>query len=105
MIHEKIRGTIFLLNNFGYTIEKRIHDGPYNNINNWNYSQLIEVFNGRDDLARGVCVKTCAELNAACQVSTDFPGLMLIECQISSDDCTSELLYWGSRVSAATMRK
>mmetsp|Transcript_13534 Transcript_13534/g.25895 ORF Transcript_13534/g.25895 Transcript_13534/m.25895 type:complete len:549 (-) Transcript_13534:202-1848(-) len=35
---------IVLINNDGYTIEVEIHDGPYNNIQSWNYSLIISAF-------------------------------------------------------------
>lgn len=36
---------IFLINNGGYTIEVEIHDGPYNIINNWDYTAFVEAVN------------------------------------------------------------
>jgi hypothetical protein len=41
MIRQNVRAIIFLINNKGYTIEVQIHDGPYNDIKNWNYSGII----------------------------------------------------------------
>jgi len=38
MIRYELRPIIFLINNRGYTIEVEIHDGPYNNIKNWDYA-------------------------------------------------------------------
>jgi pyruvate decarboxylase len=38
MIRRKLPVIIFLINNHGYTIEVEIHDGPYNNIKNWDYA-------------------------------------------------------------------
>ena len=34
---------IFLINNGVYTIEVKIHDGPYNVIKNWNYIGLVDA--------------------------------------------------------------
>ena len=48
MIRRKLPVIIFLVNNQGYTIEVEIHDGPYNNIKNWDYAGLIKVFNAED---------------------------------------------------------
>ena len=42
MIRQKLPIIIFLINNHGYTIEVEIHDGPYNNIKNWDYAGLIQ---------------------------------------------------------------
>ncbi|KAH9661963.1 Pyruvate decarboxylase 1 [Citrus sinensis] len=38
------KNIIFLINNGNYTIEVEIHDGPYNVIENWNYTGLVEAF-------------------------------------------------------------
>lgn len=57
MIRYGLNPIIFLLNNGGYTIEVEIHDGPYNNIKNWDYAGLVQVFN-----ADGVRVQLKSEL-------------------------------------------
>jgi hypothetical protein len=52
---------IFLINNHGYTIEVEIHDGPYNNIKNWDYAGLIQAFNAEDGRGLGMCVLPVVE--------------------------------------------
>lgn len=37
---------VFLINNQGYTIERVVHDGPFNDIQPWKYHLLPEVFGG-----------------------------------------------------------
>ena len=54
MIRRKLPVIIFLINNHGYTIEVEIHDGPYNNIKNWDYAGLIQVFDAEDGRGRGL---------------------------------------------------
>jgi hypothetical protein len=54
MIRRKLPVIIFLINNHGYTIEVEIHDGPYNNIKNWDYAGLIQAFNAEDGHGRGL---------------------------------------------------
>lgn len=44
MIRYGLNPIIFLINNGGYTIEVEIHDGPYNNIQGWDYSGLVQCF-------------------------------------------------------------
>lgn len=44
IIHHGLKVVIFLINNEGYTIERLITDGAYNDIANWNYHQLPSVF-------------------------------------------------------------
>jgi pyruvate decarboxylase len=59
MIRQKLPVIIFLINNHGYTIEVEIHDG-YNNIKNWDYAGLIQVFNAEDGKGRGLRATTAA---------------------------------------------
>lgn len=104
MIRYKTNPIIFLLNNRGYTIEVEIHDGPYNNIKNWDYAGLIQVFNAEDGNGLGIRVDTGGELSAAIERAKSHAGPVLIECTLDRDDCTKELLEWGSRVAAANSR-
>lgn len=89
---------IFLINNGGYTIEVEIHDGPYNTINNWKYAQLVDVFNGDDGKGWGCRATTEGELDAAIAEALAHDGLSLIEVQIDRDDCSRDLLEWGTKV-------
>jgi pyruvate decarboxylase len=104
MIRYETNPIIFLLNNRGYTIEVEIHDGPYNNIKNWDYAGLVEVFNAGEGNGLGLKANTSAELAAAIERAKSHNGLVLIECALDRDDCTKELLEWGSRVAAANSR-
>lgn len=134
IIRQGVKATIILLNNNGYTIEVEIHDGPYNDIQNWDYAELINVFNGMsarskvpvtksdDDPSQllkegcgkklpsqlvpglGIRVTTSSELTDALRTADAHNGLTLIECVIARDDCTSELLLWGAKVAAANAR-
>jgi TPP-dependent 2-oxoacid decarboxylase len=104
MIRYGANPIVFLLNNRGYTIEVEIHDGPYNNIKNWDYAGLVEVFNAGEGNGLGLKANTSAELATAIERARSHNGLVLIECALDRDDCTKELLEWGSRVAAANSR-
>ena len=105
MIRQKLPVIIFLINNHGYTIEVEIHDGPYNNIKNWDYAGLIEVFNAEDGRGRGLRATNGAELTEAIKAAlANRDGPTLIECVIDRDDCTSDLISWGRLVAAANAR-
>ena len=89
----------------GYTIEVEIHDGPYNNIQNWDYARLMECFNGGSGSGLGIKVSTGEQLAAAIrkgQANTDGPTL--IECLIDRDDCSRELITFGHYVGTANAR-
>ncbi|MGH2413434.1 MAG: thiamine pyrophosphate-binding protein, partial [Microcystaceae cyanobacterium] len=104
MIRYQLNPIIFLINNRGYTIEVEIHDGPYNNIKNWDYAGLVQVFNAGEGNGWSCRVQTEAELADAIRQAQAHDGLALIECAIDRDDCTKELLEFGSRVAAANGR-
>ncbi len=104
MIRYNTNPIIFLINNGGYTIEVEIHDGPYNNIKNWNYAALVEVFNAGEGNGLGIRVSTGGELAGAIDRASSHNGMVFIECLMGRDDCTKELLEWGSRVASSNSR-
>jgi indolepyruvate decarboxylase len=105
MIRRKLPVIIFLINNHGYTIEVEIHDGPYNNIKNWDYAGLIGIFNAEDGQGRGIRATNAGELaRAVATARANHDGPTLIECVISRDDCSPDLISWGRRVAAANAR-
>lgn len=98
MVRYGLRPIIFLINNGGYTIEVEIHDGPYNVIKNWDYAGLMNVFNAEDGKGWGTRVRTEGELDAAIAQATRHDGSVLIETIIDRDDCSKQLLEWGTHV-------
>jgi pyruvate decarboxylase len=105
MIRRKLPVIIFLINNHGYTIEVEIHDGPYNNIKNWDYAGLIGAFNAEDGRGRGLRANNGKELEEAITVAVaNHDGPTLIECVIDRDDCSADLISWGRQVAKANAR-
>ena len=105
MIRRMLPAIIFLINNHGYTIEVEIHDGPYNNIKNWDYAGLIQAFNAEDGRGRGMRATNGRELAAAIEAAVgNHDGPTLIECVIDRDDCSPELISWGRLVARANAR-
>ena len=47
MIRYHTNPIIFLLNNDGYLVERVISDGPFNDLQPWQYSKITEVFGGK----------------------------------------------------------
>lgn len=90
-------GIIFLINNGGYTIEVKIHDGPYNVIQNWQYAKLVEAMKGSGK-GWSTVVKTEEELVQAIHKAKAFSGLSFIEVIIDREDCNKHLMAWGSAV-------
>jgi len=81
---------IFLLNNNGYVIERLIHDGPYNDIQQWNYHLLPKAFAGD---AISLEVKTEAELEDALQQATNNTNkLIFINLHLPPDEGSDALI-------------
>jgi indolepyruvate decarboxylase len=75
---------IFVMNNRGYTAERLIHDGEFNDIQNWQYWRLPEVFGG----TAGCEVRTEGDLEAALDRATRHtgPGPLVIEVHLDPLD-------------------
>jgi indolepyruvate decarboxylase len=79
---------ILLMNNDGYTTERILHEGPYNDIQPWAYHSLPQVFGA----GWGRRVRTEDELDAAlAQARASNEGPVLIEVVLDRLD-TSEAL-------------
>ncbi|MBT7952406.1 MAG: alpha-keto acid decarboxylase family protein [Gammaproteobacteria bacterium] len=77
---------VFVVNNKGYTAERLIHDGPFNDIPAWNYHQLPAAFGGGD----GIEVHTEGDLEMALERAETWqgPGPLLIEVHIDPWDAS-----------------
>ncbi len=104
IIRYGLKPIIFVMNNGGYTIEVEIHDGPYNAIKNWNYADLVKVFNADDGHGWGYRVTTEGGAEEAIKKALSHDGLSLIEVVLDRDDCSRDLLEWGARVAANNSR-
>ena len=85
---------IFVLNNKGYTCERLIHDGPFNDIQDWSYHRLPEVFGGEC----GEDVRTEGDLEATLERAATHagPGPLLIEIHLDSLDVPESFVRMGA---------
>jgi pyruvate decarboxylase len=105
MIRYQLPVIIILSNNNGYAIEAKIHKGPYNEVKNWDYSGLIEVFNAGKGHGRGMKATNGLELSQAIESAlSNLKGPTLIECILDREDCTQSLTSWGKLITEATTR-
>lgn len=76
---------VFVVNNQGYTAERLIHDGPFNDIADWRYHLLPAAWGGI-----GVDVHTEGDLEDALAQAKDHtgPGPMLIEIHVDRLDAS-----------------
>lgn len=87
---------ILLMNNDGYTTERMIHEGPYNDIQPWAYHRLPEVFGG----GWGRRVTTEDEFDAAlAQARASNEGPALIEIVLDRLDTSEALKRLGAALS------
>ncbi|PRW44348.1 pyruvate decarboxylase 4 [Chlorella sorokiniana] len=73
--------------------------GPYNKIKNWDYVKLVQAMHNEEGALYAVRVGTEEELAEAFSYARNEGAdkLCFIECMIHRDDCSAELLEWGSR--------
>ena len=96
IIRQQCNPIIFILNNKGYVIERMIHDGPYNDIQNWSYHKLPEVFGIG---ATGLKVHTEDELEKAISAALMARDkCVLIEVDLDPTDCSDILAELGRKV-------
>ena len=76
---------VFVVNNKGFTAERLIHDGPFNDVADWRYHQLPAAFGGV-----GLDVHTEGDLEAALARADAHtgPGPMLIEVHVDPWDAS-----------------
>ncbi len=78
---------VCILNNDGYGTQRHIIDGPFNNINRWDYTKV------RDVLGYGVSmrVSTKGELEKTLKSAMATNEMHIIEVMIPRDDCSRSL--------------
>ena len=96
IIRKQCNPIIFVLNNKGYVIERMIHDGPYNDIQNWNYHKLPEAFG-----PGGTGFQAGTEDGLERAISAALPAkdkCSLIEVMLGPTDCSDILAELGRKV-------
>lgn len=96
LIRRDSNAIVIVLNNGGYTTERVIHEGPYNDIQPWAYHRLPEIFGG----SRGWRVHTEDELDEALNAaSAANNGPTLIEVMLERMDSSEALKRLGAELS------
>jgi indolepyruvate decarboxylase len=95
IIRRRLDPVIFILNNEGYTVERIIQDGPYNDLQPWKYYRLPEVFNG----GKGYLVRTEGELVDALKAAAGYrKGPTVVEVVLDKWDSSENLRRIGKRL-------
>ena len=95
MIRHELNPIIFCICNDGYTIERYIHgmDAVYNDIQKWNYKDLVAAFGAKKDRYKTFQVKTKDELHALFEDKTfsSAPYLQFVELYMPKEDAPAAL--------------
>ena len=85
---------IFVINNSGYTVERAVlgKDAKYNDVANWRYSELPNVFS-RDKKAETYVVQTSNELQEV--LDAPHSGLVFVESVMDKYDAPIDLIVGG----------
>ena len=85
---------IFVINNSGYTVERAVlgKDAKYNDVANWRYSELPNVFS-RDKKAETYVVQTSKELQRV--LDSPHSGMVFVESVMDEYDAPIDLIVGG----------
>ncbi|ENW78765.1 hypothetical protein F909_03727 [Acinetobacter sp. ANC 3929] len=97
IIRHDLKPIIFLLNNGGYTIERLImgENATYNDVQNWKYTEIPNVFNGRKAY-KSCVVETAGQLKQTLENIDQFDGLTFIELKLPAMDAPLSLKKFAS---------
>ncbi len=88
---------VLVLNNKGYTTERFLNEGPYNDILNWSYHRLPEILG----IGLGLEVRTEGEFLAALETARDNKDTYsIINAHLEPMDCSDALMRLGKRMGA-----
>ncbi len=97
IIRHQLNPIFFLINNDGYTIERAIHEGSYNDIQPWKYHRLPEVFGSHGLSCQA---RTEGELEQALEKAKYHDnGLSFIEIHLDRLDCSVGVKRLGKAIS------
>lgn len=94
IIREDLKPVIFVINNDGYTVERKIHgeSAPYNDIKMWHYKQLPFVFGMKDTEVKIHDVTTSNALATALNEINQTPNMMhFVEVHMDVHDAPEKL--------------
>ncbi len=85
IVERKLNPIVFVLNNKGYSTERLLRDGGYNDLRNWNYHKVTELLGG----GVGILVETEFQLEDAVRKALDSKELFIINVSLDKKDVTS----------------
>jgi indolepyruvate decarboxylase len=87
ILEHKLNPIVFILNNQGYTTERFILDGDFNNIRNWDYHKVTEMLHG----GQGIKVETEEQLEVAVSTALKSTTLFVVNVCVGPKDVSPGL--------------
>jgi indolepyruvate decarboxylase len=87
LLDHKLNPIVFVLNNRGYTTERFLLEGSFNDIRNWNYHKITELLGG----GQGFYVETEGDLVVAIEQALKSKELSIINVSVEKMDITKSL--------------
>jgi len=86
---------VIVLNNHGYSTERQIMDGPFNDVLNWHFSKVPEVLGN----GKGYLANTIGDMRKALEASmADRNTFSIIEVELDPYDISPALQRLGERI-------
>jgi indolepyruvate decarboxylase len=82
-----LKPIVLVLNNEGYGTMRKIRDGYFNEITQWDYGKICELIGG----GTAVCATTKGELDGAIRSAMGSQSLRVIDVRIPRDDMSPQL--------------
>lgn len=87
IVRQGYRPIIFILNNKGFTTERFLLDGEFNDVQDWNYHKIPDIVKG----GKGYLVQTEEDLEISIAEALKNKVASIIEIQLSKKDATPAL--------------
>ena len=82
-----LKPIVLILNNDGYGTMRKIRDGSFNTITQWNYGKICELVGGGE----ATVATTKGELDGAIRSALGSTGVRVIDVRIPRDDMSTQL--------------
>jgi indolepyruvate decarboxylase len=90
-----LRPIVLILNNEGYGTMRKIRDGDFNIISQWNYGKICELVGGGE----ATVAATRGELDGAIRSAMGSTGVRVIDVRIPRDDMSPQLASMSAELS------
>ena len=87
-VRYKLNPIVIVLNNGGYGTERRLLDGPFNDLQPWQYGSIPEIVGG----GRGFVINTEDEFDKALEAANEYlEGFSILDVRLDPNDGSAAL--------------